>query len=89
MPEQSLASANFMPPVDIFEDDHTITLQTMTELLTIERGEIESIQNSMLSMMPEGLLDALNPTQVRDLIAYLTSPKQVPLPEVTTVVLPQ
>jgi hypothetical protein len=31
-------------------------------------------------MMPEGLLQALTEDQVRDLIAYLMHPTQVPLP---------
>jgi len=31
-------------------------------------------------MMPEGLLDNFKEQDVRDLIAYLRSPKQVPLP---------
>jgi hypothetical protein len=33
-----------------------------------------------MSMMPEGLLLALQPDMVRDLIAYLMHPVQVPLP---------
>jgi hypothetical protein len=32
-------------------------------------------------MMPEGLLLALPPDQVRDLIGYLVHPAQVPLPK--------
>lgn len=32
-------------------------------------------------MMPEGLLEAMEPDQIRDLIAYLQFPRQVPLPE--------
>lgn len=58
--------------------DRTITLRTMTETLTLERAEIERIQESTLSLMPEGLLEALTEKQVRDLIAYLMHPTQVP-----------
>ena len=65
--------------------ERTITLQTATELLPIERSEIENIQDSALSLMPEGLIEALNATQVRELIAYLMTPKQVPLPEAASV----
>jgi hypothetical protein len=32
-------------------------------------------------MMPEGLLQAITEDEVRDLLAYLRSPVQVPLPE--------
>jgi putative membrane-bound dehydrogenase-like protein len=61
----------------------TLTLQTMTETVTIERAEVESLEESKLSLMPEGLLEALNEAQVRDLIAYLMHPAQVPLSAVT------
>ena len=59
--------------------ERTMTLQTMTETLTLDRAEIESVRESNLSLMPEGLLDALKETQVRDLIAYLMNRSQVPL----------
>jgi putative heme-binding domain-containing protein len=60
--------------------DRTITLRTMTEKLTIERSEIAAQQELSQSLMPEGLLQALNETQVRDLFGYLMHPSQVPLP---------
>ena len=60
--------------------DRTLTLKTMTETLTFERGEIQSVQESSLSLMPEGLLETLTAEQARDLIAYLMHMSQVPLP---------
>jgi putative membrane-bound dehydrogenase-like protein len=60
--------------------DRTLSLKTMTEKLTVSRDEVESIQESSLSIMPEGLLEALTPGQQRDLIAYLMHKSQVPLP---------
>jgi len=60
--------------------DRTLTLRTMTETLTIDRDELEGIHESKLSLMPEGLLEALPPEQARDLIAYLMHKTQVPLP---------
>jgi putative heme-binding domain-containing protein len=65
--------------------DRTITLQSATELLPIERSEIQNIQDSALSLMPEGLIETLNAGQVRDLVAYLMTPKQVPLPAAVAV----
>lgn len=59
--------------------ERTLTIKTMTETLTIERGNIESVQESTLSLMPEGLLETLKPEQARDLIAYLMQMSQVPL----------
>ncbi len=61
--------------------DRTLTIQTMTEKLSLERGDVQSVHDSQLSLMPEGLLDAMNETQVRDLIAYLMSRAQVALPK--------
>ncbi|HYR57113.1 MAG TPA: c-type cytochrome, partial [Chthoniobacteraceae bacterium] len=64
----------------VAKSERTITVRTMTEKLTLERSEITSAQELSQSLMPEGLLLALSETQVRDLIAYLMHPSQVPLP---------
>ena len=58
-------------------NDRTLTLRTLTEPLTLDRAEIIKQETSPMSMMPEGLLLALQPDQVRDLIAYLMHPVQV------------
>jgi putative membrane-bound dehydrogenase-like protein len=60
----------------------TLTLQTQTAAVTLDRSEIEEVRPSQLSLMPEGLLDTLSPTEVRNLVAYLAHPAQVPLPSV-------
>jgi putative membrane-bound dehydrogenase-like protein len=59
----------------------TLALQTMTEVLNLDRADVKEITTSALSLMPEGLLDGLTAGQRRDLIAYLMHPGQVPLPE--------
>jgi putative heme-binding domain-containing protein len=41
------------------------------EKVTIGRGQIASMQESQVSLMPEGLLHALSPQELRDLFAYL------------------
>jgi len=48
--------------------------------MVILRSEIDSMRETTLSLMPEGLLQSLKDDQARDLIAYLMAPKQVPLP---------
>jgi putative membrane-bound dehydrogenase-like protein len=58
----------------------TVTVQTPTERLIVNRSDIEEIRKSELSLMPEGQLDVLPEKEVRDLISYLMSPEQVPLP---------
>ena len=60
--------------------DRTLTLKTMTETLTVPRADVKSLQESALSLMPEGLLEGLTPAQQRDLLAYLMHKTQVPLP---------
>jgi putative heme-binding domain-containing protein len=59
----------------------TLTVRTMTDTQTVERAEIAKIEESSLSMMPDGLLEAFTPEQTRDLFAYLMSRQQVDLPE--------
>jgi putative membrane-bound dehydrogenase-like protein len=58
----------------------TLTLQTQTDAIVLDRSEIESIRPSSSSLMPDGLLDALSSAEIRDLVAYLSHPAQVPLP---------
>ena len=57
----------------------TVVIQTQTERLIVRRDAIEEIRKTSASLMPEGLLDVLPANEVRDLIAYVMSPVQVPL----------
>jgi putative heme-binding domain-containing protein len=59
----------------------TVTLRALEGVNTLERGDIKKMEQSAVSMMPEGLLEAISETQVRDLIGYLMQKTQVPLPE--------
>ena len=60
--------------------DKTLTLQTQTDRKTIDLDDIEEIQRTPQSPMPDGLLDNLSEDQIRDLIAYLMQGAQVALP---------
>lgn len=51
--------------------ERTVTVRGMAETLTVERGEIASMEESAASIMPEGLLEALTSQQRRDLLGYL------------------
>lgn len=62
------------------ENATALTLQTPTEAILITKADIEDRMLSPNSMMPDGLLKELKPDEVRDLIAYLGNPLQVPLP---------
>ena len=62
------------------QDATAVTLVTPNETLTVARTDIARLKQSELSMMPEGLLQALPEDEVRNLIAYLRGKGQVPLP---------
>jgi putative heme-binding domain-containing protein len=62
------------------QDATAVTLVTPNETLTVARTDIARLKQSELSMMPEGLLQALPEEEVRNLIAYLRGKEQVPLP---------
>ena len=66
--------------VVLAQNEKTLTIQTATEQVVIQRDEVDIMRDSKLSMMPENLLNVLRDEQVRDLIGYLMSPTQVPLP---------
>ena len=57
------------------EEARSITLRTLGEPVVIARTDIESVEVSPQSMMPEGLLTALNEGEVRDLLLYLRQSK--------------
>jgi putative heme-binding domain-containing protein len=59
------------------QDARTLTLRVLTEETVIEKSEVVKQDASPMSMMPEGLLLAFQPDQIRDLIAYLMHPVQV------------
>jgi putative heme-binding domain-containing protein len=59
----------------------TVTLQTQTEAIILDRSEIEALRPSPSSLMPDGLLEPLTAAEIRDVIAYLAHPTQVPLPD--------
>lgn len=55
-PEQQLASSSFVPPVDVFEDEHQITLQA--EMPGVEEKDLNiSVENNMLTISGERKLE--------------------------------
>jgi putative membrane-bound dehydrogenase-like protein len=63
------------------EDGQQVTLRLIGQETTIAKSSILSREKSAVSMMPEGLLKQLSSDDVRDLIAYLRTTSQVPLPK--------
>ena len=65
----------------IAADDATaVTLKTLAGPATVQRADIKALEISPNSLMPEGLLGALDEDSVRDLFLYLRQRQQVPLP---------
>ncbi len=69
--------------VIVTQNERTVTLQTQTERLALDREQIEQIKPTDLSPMPEGQLETLNEAQIRNLFGYLKHPSQVALPPET------
>lgn len=63
------------------EDGAVLTLATLKDEVTVQKADIESRVKTEQSLMPEGLFQQLTKEEVRDLVAYLASPTQVPLPK--------
>jgi putative heme-binding domain-containing protein len=59
----------------------TLTVQTATQRIFLANDDIERMQPSELSMMPEGALDKLTDEETRDLVAYLKTETQVDVPQ--------
>lgn len=61
------------------QDSRTLTVVTQNETLTLPRGDVAFVQQSSMSMMPEGLLATFTDNDARDMIAYLRHKTQVPM----------
>jgi len=75
-----LTDGRVVQGVILAETPHTLTVQTANETIPVAVVDIEARKESALSMMPEGLIDRLTADELRDLVAYLASPQQLPLP---------
>ena len=64
-------------------DDRTVTVQTAQAAVVLDRRDVEEESVQQQSLMPDGLLSKLADGDVRDLVAYLMSADQVPLPAET------
>jgi putative heme-binding domain-containing protein len=61
------------------QDPNAVTLATEIETLVLPRPQIARLKTTDLSMMPEGLLAGLSDAEIRGLVEYFKSPKQVPI----------
>ncbi len=61
--------------------DRTITVKMIGMETTVDRSEITKQEQLPISMMPEGLLTAQSDEQISNLVSYLMSNNQVPMPK--------
>ncbi|MEL6108747.1 MAG: PVC-type heme-binding CxxCH protein [Planctomycetota bacterium] len=61
--------------------EKTTKIQTATELLVVNNDSIEQEKLTEKSPMPEGMLDTISDSDIKDLFGYLTHPSQVELRE--------
>jgi putative heme-binding domain-containing protein len=61
------------------ESAAALTVATANETLTVPKSDIETREPSAVSMMPEDQLQKLSDVDVRALIGYLQSPRQIPM----------
>ena len=63
------------------ENERQVTLRMIGQDSVVAKSEIVSREVSPVSMMPDGLLQTLTTEETRDLIGYLRTTAQVPLPK--------
>lgn len=62
------------------EDEQRVVLSMVGQKSTVAKSDIKSRETSNVSMMPEGLLEALTPDEVLTLFKYMQAKEQVALP---------
>ena len=78
-PSVIVADGRVITGIVVSQNPAAVTVQTATEQIVVPRDEIEQIQLSQQSMMPDDLLKPLSKPEVRALVAYLANPAQVPI----------
>lgn len=57
--------------VEIGNEYYVYTIDTDAKPIILAKDDVDEIKPSTISQMPEGLIDALNPEELKDLIAYM------------------
>ena len=77
----NLKDGRLVSAIILKETPTALSVRTVNDTITLALADIETRKETSQSIMPEGLLDTLKPDEVRDLVAYLGTPHQVPLPK--------
>ena len=63
----------------VHQGDKFVTIRTQQAQVRLAMEEVDELETSNKSMMPDGMLRSFTDEEVRDLILYLANPKQVAL----------
>ena len=63
------------------QSNQSVTIQTENERLLLSKDDIDEMNAATVSMMPDGQFERMSDTDIRDLVAYLATRSQVPLPD--------
>jgi putative heme-binding domain-containing protein len=75
-----LTDGRVISGVILSRTDQSWEVQTPTEKLVLRPADVERTRDSTNSLMPDGLLDVLQPGEIKDLVAYLMANQQVARP---------
>lgn len=62
------------------QDDTWLEIRTQDARIRMRMKDVDELTTSRTSMMPDGMLQTFSDEQIRDLLVYLASDSQVPLP---------
>jgi putative membrane-bound dehydrogenase-like protein len=73
----NLADGRVVNGIVTSENEETLVVQSAQQKMTLLKSDVEAREPSKLSLMPDGVLQTLQPEQIRNLVAYLMSETQV------------
>jgi putative heme-binding domain-containing protein len=77
----TMADERLVSGIVVRETKDAVTVRTTNDTVILPTADIATRKQTNVSIMPDGLFDQLKPDEVRDLVAYLRSKEQVPLPK--------
>ena len=77
----TMADERLVSGIILRETKDAVTVRTTNDTVILPTADIAARKPTNVSIMPDGLIDQLKPDEVRDLIAYLRSKEQVPIPK--------
>jgi len=74
-------SGRLIAGIIVEENERALTVLTVNEKVVVAKDDIDERQVAKISMMPEGQIEQFSFPELRDLVGYLATKEQVPLPK--------